>query len=232
MEDGEYERFARSFECFRGYRSIESFLQLVRPRGEQRIGAGYSFNGESDRDGFHHSLRPVRQSIGDRVGDEAQEASCNYQLLRSLVSAGGYVGRHFRNDVQRVGRTLWKMVVRLFYVRRVEFVGRVFQHRFHTSSLLHQRGSLLRDRTTVGLSVDHDQSSAEHHAQRGLVLANGYQLPADIRRMVHHRETPRVQKKLSGRVRVPSEQTLCRDQFQCQFLAARDHHDRHVLQDL
>ena len=41
-----------------------------------------------------------------------------------------------------------------------------------------------------------------------------------------------TEKKLSGRVRVPSEQTLRRDQLQCQFLAARDHHDRHVLQDL
>lgn len=177
-------------------------------------------------------MRPVRQFIGDRVRDEAQEASRNYQLLRSLVSAGGHVGRHFRYDVQRVGRTLWKMVVRLFYVRRVELVGRVLQHRFHTSSVLHQRRSLLRDRTTVGLSVDHDESSTEQHVERGLVLAHGYELPADIRRMVHYRETPRVQKKLSGRVRVPSEQTLCRDQLQCQFLGARDHHDRDVLQDL
>ena len=177
-------------------------------------------------------MRPVRQFIGDRVRDEAQEASRDYQLLRGLVSVGGYAGRHFRHDVQRVGRTLRKMVVRLLYVRRVELVGRVFQHRLHTPSVLHQRGSLLRDRTTVGLSVDHDQSSTQHHAERGLVLANGYELPAHIRRMVHHRETPRVQKKLSGRVRVPSEQTLRRDQLQCQFLAARDHHDRHVLQDL
>ena len=177
-------------------------------------------------------MRPVRQSIGDRVGNEAQEAARNYQLLRGLAGVGRHAGGDFRDDVQRVGRAVRQMAVRLLHVRRVELAGRVLQHRLDPPLVLHQRRSLLRDRTAARLSADHDQPTAEHHAERGLVLADGDELPADIRRLVHHRETPRVQEELSGRVRVPSEQTLRGDQLQCQFLAARHHHDRHVLQDL
>lgn len=204
-------RSIESVERAGRYWSIESFHESLRTAKWPRIGTRDSSNGKSYGNGFHHSVRSVRQSIGDRVGNEAQEASRNYQLLRGLVGVGRHVGGHFRHDVQRVGRTVRKMAVWLFHVRRVELAGRVLQHRFDSSSVLHQRGSILRDRATVGLSIDHDESSTEHHAERGLVLADGDELPAHLRRLVHHRKASRVQKEFPGRVRVPSEQTLCRD---------------------
>jgi len=114
----------------------------------------------------------------------------------------------------------------------VELAGRFLQHRQHSPSLLHQRRQILRDRSTVGLSVNHDEREIGNHVERRVVFPNCYELPTDLRRMVYYEGAPRIQEEIPGCVYVPSQQVLCYRQFQCQLLGTGDNHDRDVLQDL
>lgn len=81
-------RSVESVERVGRYWSIESFCESLPTAKWPRIGTRDSSNGKSHGNGFHHFVRSVRQSIGDRVRNEAQEASRNYQLLRGLVGFG------------------------------------------------------------------------------------------------------------------------------------------------
>jgi len=181
---------------------------------------------------IHHPLCPPRQSVGHRLGHETPQAPGNHQLFRSFAGLGGYASGVVCHDVQRFRGTFWTLVIRIFHVRCVEFVGRLLQYRQHSPPLLHQRRQILRDRSTAGLSVNHDKREIGNHVERRVVFPDRYELPTDLRRMVHYEGASGIQEKLSGCVCVPSQQVLCCRQFQCEFLGTGDNHDRDVLQDL
>lgn len=54
---------------------------------------------EGHHHGHHHNSVDLRQPPGDSVGDEAQKAEDNHQLLRHLLGVGGHVGGHVRDDI-------------------------------------------------------------------------------------------------------------------------------------
>lgn len=171
---------------------VERHLDRGRPAGNERelLERGEVVGACDDRErlrvGLHHSDRGVRQSVGDGVGDAAQEAADHHQLFRGLSSVGRHVGRHVRHDVQRERAIDRQMAVRLFHVRRVEFPGRVLQHQLHPPSHVHLGGPLLGDRETAQISHYHDQEAGRLHAARLLDIARVHLVRAHFHGMVHH----------------------------------------------
>lgn len=100
------------------------------------------------------------------------------------------------------------MDIRLFHLRRLEFVGRLLFDRVHSTFKLYQRRSLLRDRETVEISDHHDEKGGRRYAHQYLGIASRDRVRAHFSRLVYYRRTSTIPRQKSGRVYIRGEQTV------------------------
>lgn len=160
---------------------------------------------ENVDNGHNHTNVDRRQFAGDCVRGPAPPAPSDHQLFRGVAGVRRHAGGHRGDDVQRQQADQWQMDVRVLHVRRVELQRRVLLHRVHTSPVLHQRRSVLRDRQAAQVPGFGHQEAGRVPVAGHVGGAGRHCVRAHLLRMVHHGTVSGLPDGASGRLRLGGE---------------------------